>query len=372
MSKRTVIIQRLIPDYRAALFAQLHQKFGWTVAASATLPSGSFMQPAQGVDGFARFFPCDFGDGSNEYACQFPLDQIIEEMRPERIIAEFSMANNLWRELPRLRSAGRIQSFAYWTHGWNMATGFGSPKNLLRQYGRLLPLSQADLLLSYTEEGRNWLNRWLPHKPVVALGNALDVDKIRTAAIAATPIRHGSPQLLAVGRLTKEKRFDRLIALCARLKSDFPGTALTIIGDGPEKGRLAALADEIGGGCVTLTGAIRDEEELASHFLGADYFVMTGAAGLSVNHALAYGVPVVAYARGRGLPHNGPEIEYVVEGQTGLLCRHAGDDALFQVLFDAISGNASEKLKRTIPAYVDAKMRLENVVANFARADGVF
>lgn len=49
---------------------------------------------------------------------------------------------------------------------------------------------------------------------------------------------------------------------------------------------------------------------------------MAGATGLSVNHALAYGLPVVAFPRGPQGPCHCPVVDYVCQGHAGWLAEH--------------------------------------------------
>lgn len=364
----TIIIQRVIPDYRIPLFRALNARFGWRVATSANGPRGTFLNIGARHD-FADYFDTWFPDDQNQYRCDFPVEQIVREMNAKRIIGEFSMRNNLGSTLPRLRSQGIIESYALWSHGWNMERGFGLPFDWARQYARLLPMARADLVLTYTDEGRDWTKRWLPWKKVIAIGNTLDIDGIRIVADGVAPVRHGSPQLLSVGRLTEDKKIAELVRAFARLKSEFPNAALTIIGDGPERSAVECEAAKIMDGSVRLLGAIHSEELLAPHFKGADYFVLLGAAGLAVNHALAYDLPVVCFARGRGLPHHHPEICNVVHGETGLLVRQPGIDALLEVLRKAIRSDAGTPLRGTIHAYMNSHGRLESMIEQFATVE---
>jgi glycosyltransferase involved in cell wall biosynthesis len=93
------------------------------------------------------------------------------------------------------------------------------------------------------------------------------------------------PIFLSVGRLAVEKN------LAAFLRLDLPGTKV-IVGDGPDRGRLAGIAPEarfLG----TRTGAA-----LAALYAAADVFVfpsLTDTFGIVLLEALACGVPVAAY-----------------------------------------------------------------------------
>lgn len=75
-----------------------------------------------------------------------------------------------------------------------------------------------------------------PHK-ISVLPNFVDTDVFR-------PCMSGNidNSVIAVGRLEPVKRFELLVQACARL----PGCRLTIIGEGSERPKLAALASKLG------------------------------------------------------------------------------------------------------------------------------
>lgn len=366
---RTIIVQRVVPHYRAPLFKMLHDRLSWSTVAASNPPGNTFLNTEGGAAPHLKYYPFDFPDPRNQYACRVPLDRIVEDLEPERVISEFGWRMSTWRDLPLMRARGRIRSYALWSHGWNMERGFDHPRDWPGQYARLAPLALADLLMTYSEEGKAWLDKWLPWKKVISIGNTLDTEEIERASAGVVPVRHGSPQLLAVGRLTAEKNFDRLIPMFQRVKKRLPGAALTIIGDGPERSALETLVRSSGAEGIQLPGAIYSEKALAPHFKGADLFVLTGAAGLSVNHALAYGLPVIAFGRGRGLPLHHPEIEYIVDGVTGLLCHDPDLDAMADLIVTAHRSGMADQLRNKIPGFVAEKLRLDSMVRRFAMVD---
>jgi glycosyltransferase involved in cell wall biosynthesis len=124
---------------------------------------------------------------------------------------------------------------------------------------------------------------------------------------------------LILARLVSYKRIDVAIEACTRT-----GRRLMVIGDGPDRARLEALA----GPTVTFLGRQPDREvnRLASHcraliFPGEEDF---GMAPLEVNAA---GRPVVAYGAGGAT-------ETVIEGVNGLLFREQTADSLIEALAD--------------------------------------
>jgi len=129
--------------------------------------------------------------------------------------------------------------------------------------------------------------------------------------------------------------------------------------------RLSSLVDEELAPHIRFFGAIYGEEKVASHFLGADLFVVTGAAGLSVNHALAYGVPVVAFERARFGPYHHPEIEYLVPGLSGILIKHSSPKALSEGIEAALHSGELARIRRAVPAFVDQSLMLDGMVEKF-------
>jgi glycosyltransferase involved in cell wall biosynthesis len=120
------------------------------------------------------------------------------------------------------------------------------------------------------------------------------------------------PLLLSVGRLSPEKRLERL----ADLLDALPEARLALVGDGPARPALERL---FAGRRAHFTGFLRGEE-LAAAFASADVFLMpstTETLGFVVLEAMASGCPVVA-ARAGGVP------ELLEDGESG--CLYDADD----------------------------------------------
>jgi glycosyltransferase involved in cell wall biosynthesis len=103
--------------------------------------------------------------------------------------------------------------------------------------------------------------------------------------------------LISVGRLGAEKNWDTLLRAFAKAYPDHPTARLVLIGDGPARGDLEALASELGiAERVTFTGSL-PFEEVPCHLKAADAFAfasVTETQGLVTIEAMAAGLPVVA------------------------------------------------------------------------------
>lgn len=95
---------------------------------------------------------------------------------------------------------------------------------------------------------------------------------------------------LMVSALAPYKRIEHAMAACEKL-----GLELRVVGEGPERKRLAAMA----GGNVRFLGKV-GQERLRELYRGARFFLQPGVEdfGIASVEALACGTPVVAVARG--------------------------------------------------------------------------
>lgn len=137
-----------------------------------------------------------------------------------------------------------------------------------------------------------------------------DLRRGRAAAgLAALPVPPGSPTVLAMGRLHRNKGFDVLIAAMRRL----PGVHAAIAGVGPERPALEALARREGvADRVHLLGWRTDQAALLAAATVLAVPSRIEPLGNVILEGFSAGVPVVAAAS------DGPR-ETIRPGETGLL-----------------------------------------------------
>lgn len=175
-------------------------------------------------------------------------------------------------------------------------------------------------------------SRWL-HEQALAAGCPPDklvhhYIGIDTTAFPPRAREAPQPTLLFVGRLVTSKGALLALEAAARLRPEFPGLRLVMVGDGPLAPQLKARAAELLPDCV-FTGAlppaqVRDWMQQAWLFLAPRVTLASGYAeafGLVFTEAQSCGLPVVA-------TRNGGIAEAVVHGRTGLLSAEGDHDAL--------------------------------------------
>lgn len=138
------------------------------------------------------------------------------------------------------------------------------------------------------------------------------------------------PVLLFVSRLESDKRVDLLLQSFSKLTSRGTAAQLIIVGGGTELAPLQTLAEQLGiAPRIRFLGPIYDERTLAGIFASSTAFVYPVAVGLSVLHALNYGVPVIT--SNNPDCHN-PEFDVLVHDRNSLLYRHEDDDDLTRMM----------------------------------------
>jgi glycosyltransferase involved in cell wall biosynthesis len=150
----------------------------------------------------------------------------------------------------------------------------------------------------------------------------VDDDRIRLICNGVEPPappvpRSPEPLFLALGRLTDYKRIDMLLRLWERVRP-VVGGRLVIVGDGPERERLKALAAPD----VIFTGRVSEEEK--HRLLCAAWLLLHPAMiegwGIVVTEAAVRGTPAIGF-QVPGLRDS------VVDGHTGRLVRSEGQFA---------------------------------------------
>jgi glycosyltransferase involved in cell wall biosynthesis len=117
--------------------------------------------------------------------------------------------------------------------------------------------------------------------------------------------------LLAVCRLERQKGVDVAVRAFAAVRSRHPDVELVVLGEGPERGALESLAQELGVR-VRLPGRVPDVAAWLRRAALLVHPVRWEGFGLAVLEAMVAGVPVVA-SRVSSLP------ELVADGETGVL-----------------------------------------------------
>ena len=251
-----------------------------------------------------------------------PLHRLIRQGRPAVVISTIADANVIaWlatRHLPirlilRATNSQRVRDDIGW----------------LRQRLIAMAYQRADAVVALSEGVRQELveDCLLDAAKTHTIHNPVDIEQITRSLESqpVAPMSKGGPLILSVGRLTRQKNFELLLRCFAKLSNK--NAQLVILGDGPDRAALMALARDLGvGDRIAMPGFVTDT---TSWLRQADLFVLASlweGFGHALVEAMAAGLPVVA----TDCPH-GPR-DIIENDVTGRLVDNDNVDALTKTM----------------------------------------
>jgi len=246
-------------------------------------------------------------------------------------------------------ATGRRQRCCFTPNAWSFHAARGAESRLYRSLERLAAHWCARIVAVSSAERTDGLAAGIgrPDQYIV-VPNGIEVAR---HAVARAP---ECGRIAMVGRLTDQKRPDLAVRALATVRPTHPEAHLQLIGDGPRRAEIEALARSLGiADAVEITGHHDDVAPLLARaeiaLLATDYEGWP----LVLMEAMAAGLPVVATAVG-GVP------EIVEDDRTGILTppddpgalaaaleRLLSDSALARTMGEAGAARAVERFDRT-------------------------
>lgn len=372
---RVAICQPRVAKYRIPVFERLGAVPGIELSLFAGDNSNSTDAVESGRN--FRFLSAPVSKrkiGPLEYRYQAAQLQV---MRPGHFDAVILPWDSHYLTLGPAIFAGRARNIPVllWGHGYSKK-GRGIRDDLRNLYGKC---ANAVLVYSRTIAERLKRDSEFQGERVFVAQNAIDQAPIQAAigtwssdpaCLTSFRQKHGlDPRFTVafVSRLLPENRIELLIEAFALVRQEQQTAKLVIVGDGPSRSDLEALAFRIcPADSIIFTGAIFNENSLAPWLLSSSVFAYPKNIGLSLMHAFGYGLPVIT---SDNLYSHGPEIEALKAEENGLLFEEDNMEDLAQKILTLfrkpdvrakMSQNASRQVREiyTVEHMVDGFLEI--------------
>ncbi|XKK59229.1 glycosyltransferase [Streptomyces sp. ARC32] len=280
-------VARVVTDLTRAQLAA-----GLRVAVAC--PDGSLSDRLRSLGADVRNWPATRSPGPALVPEVRRLVHVLEDVRPDLVHAHSAKAGLAGR----LAVRGRIPT-VFQPHAWSFEAVGGAAGLLAlgwerwaaRWAARTVCVSEAERLRGVRAGLRG---------PWSVVPNGIDLTRFDTDAPGEAPedpdgvrLRHGigpdAPLAVCVGRLCRQKGQDLLLAAWETVRVRVPGARLVLVGDGPDRARLAAGAPA----SVVFAGTVADA---TAWYRAADLVVLPSrweGMALAPLEAMACGRPVV-------------------------------------------------------------------------------
>jgi glycosyltransferase involved in cell wall biosynthesis len=285
------------------------------------------------------------------------LVRLVREKKPDLVFSALSHLN-IVMALVRLFSGSQAK-FVAREASLPSLQNRNEKRGVLLDLGIRLLYNRFDAIVCQSKQMGDDLTVHYGVRPgkIVIIHNPADRERIERLAHEPAPKAYRTPgkRLIAVGRLSREKGYDRLLRILHRLPAG--EWECLIAGDGPERKNLEALKDELGlADRVQFLGTL---ENPFPRIAAADIFLLTSfyeGFPNAVLEALACGVPVVALRCPGGIA------EIIQDGKNGFLLED--EQALIGFL---ARPRAPEWTKKQIVADISRRFEAEKIVGHYAR-----
>lgn len=374
MNDSIAYVARFVPEYRRAVLEELNDRLnGRLIVCAGTPPEAFFKALSSGpASTYKRVQLRNTWIGGQRALIQ--NTQPVFACNPSVLLAEESPRT---LSLPCLLTTARRKGIGtlLWGH-------FSSNRRALSKFHpldryRIALARKVDGCVCYTDQIAELIASHVPSKHCFVARNTLDTPQLFKlySALAAEGKAHvrsrlGLPErgriVVFVGRLVADKRPEILLDLHKALGKT-EQTALVLIGDGPEYGKLLARVENEGLKNVFLPGAIPRLEDSAPWIYAADVMVCPGYVGLNVNHALCLGLPIVTCkSPDPKIRYHSPEIAYLQPNVNGMQARYGDLNELVKAVLAVLDNR--DYFSANALAYAQANLKLETMIDGLVEA----
>lgn len=238
------------------------------------------------------------------------MKEVIDGFKPDTIVITIPNTEDFIHDMVKVANHVRVVVESHLAMQYHLSRKPFFERLLYRLTPPIKAIRKANLLVALTQrDAHSWHKRRVPHVAVVP----------NPSTYYASDIGHVEKKegrIIAVGRLTDQKRFDRMIDAFSLIASQHPTWSLDIYGEGKLHDTLLEQIGRLG-----LSGRVRlnaPSHDIISEYKRSQFLALSSdyeGFGLVIIEAMACGIPVVS----TDCPCGPSEI--ITDGVTGLLAK---------------------------------------------------
>ena len=372
MTRRVLIVQKTIPQYRGRFFELLREYltrddielvlvYGQAEAAEAS------RRDAVDLDWAAKRRTSFLRVGQRQLYWQPCLG---DAMQADLVVVEQASKLLVNYVLLALQVAG-VKRLALWGHG---KTPNATPPSRFGEAAKGVMSRRVHWWFAYNELSARYVrDLGFATERVTLVNNAIDTCALAAVGAAVTERElealrvklglTGTNACLYVGAMHREKRLPFLIAACELVKKQVPDFEMLFVGSGPDRHIVEEAVAR--NAWMRYLGPLFDDEKVP-YFRLAKLVLMPGRVGLGILDSFALEVPMVTTS----IPYHAPEVDYLEDDVNGVIIQGSGSPTTYAARIASLLADhpALERLKagcrRSATRYT-----VEDMARNFA--DGI-
>ena len=245
-----------------------------------------------------------------KYQFRTKLKNILKQFRPDVIVVTIPNTENFICDLFAVAKDIPVVVESHLAKGYQVVNRGITEKWLYLFYNPLNAIRKAKLLIALTKGDADcWKNLKVGQIKIIP-------NPLTYYPVCLPSVKKLENRIICVGRLTPQKRFDRLMDAFSLIAYKYPLWQIDIFGEGELKEKLLHYIDELG-----MQKRIRimpSTQEIYSEYQLSQFLVLCSdfeGFGMVIVEAMACGIPVVA----TDCPYGPSEI--IEDGKTGLLAK---------------------------------------------------
>jgi len=369
---KIIIIQRIFPIYRKAIFDKLNKEYGVKIMHGKN---------TSGIKQIETFYsiPIKLVQMAKKetLAFLFGFGKIIRS-KSDIVFHEFTIG------IPSLLIVRFLAffmgaKFVLWGHNINLKRGF-KPFSNIADFYRYMLMRTSNGIVFYTPDQVEPVKKYINNEKLFIAYNALDTDKQlhnyqqisaagREEVKAAMGIK-AKYNLIFISRLLPTKKPEQIIEIYGLLDESIRRkTCVHIIGIGPMFQHLQERINQSGySDSIKLYGEITDEVTLGKFLYISDFMINPGYLGLSVNLSFAYGCPIITFDNENMEQVHSPEVYYLKDGFSGIKINNLDLTEMASALSVSLANETYIKMRENCLLTIYKEGSIEQMFDGFEKA----